>query len=226
MTRVLCIGDSLALPRRGCPYVETWIAKLKRQYPAVDFICNFKGGMLIEDALHYWTNYYQYGDVDIAIVQEGICDCSPRYINDRRLFWKVVMGFLKKIKMTNLFWSMVKAGRRKAYCVYTSPSTYAIQYEKMIKNMLRGGVNYVIAIKIGHGTEAVVSRSEHFNSNVESYNNIINQIQAHYPEKVISIDPLNKVDEDNFVDGYHCSPKGMDAVYRDINRILGRLIQS
>ena len=222
MTRVLCIGDSLALPRQGCEYSDTWVAKLKEQYPSVDFVCNFKGGMLIEDALHYWLNYYHYCDADVVIVQEGICDCSPRYINDKRLFWKVILGACKKLKQTNFFWSIVKMRPRSENCVFTAPSLFAIQYESMVRSMLET-VKYVIIVKIGHGTDGVVERSTHFNDNVDKYNQIIENIQKKYSDRIIMVDPLNKVDESMFVDGYHCNAQGMNMVFSSLNKAIETL---
>ena len=29
--RVLCVGDSLGLPRKGCPYEKTWFFKLAKK---------------------------------------------------------------------------------------------------------------------------------------------------------------------------------------------------
>lgn len=225
MIKILCIGDSLSLPRQGCCYEDTWVAKLKAKYSTVDFVCNFKGGMLIEDALHYWSNYYQNSRFEIAIIQEGICDCSPRYINDKRLVWKIIIGACKKLKLTKAFWSFVKKRPRSVNCVYTSPSLFAFQYESMVRSMLET-IRYIIIVKIGHGTEAVVARSTHFNDNVNQYNSILDDIQKKYSDRVIVVDPLAMVDDSLFVDGYHCNREGMNNVFLSIDRMLKQILST
>ena len=222
--KILCLGDSLGLPREMCPYEDTWYYKLAKTYPQHDFIADFQRGMLINEALLRYDLYYRFYKADIVIIQTGICDCSLRFINDKKIYWKISIEIIKRLRMTNVFWATVKKGNRKADCVYTSAQDFALLYNNLIKKMIEEGVKHVMVIKIGHGSEAVVSRSKHFNSNVERYNKIIDNIQDYYPDRVFSIEPLSKVEEDCFIDGYHCSPKGMDAVYREINRVIGRWV--
>ena len=40
--KILCIGDSLSLPGHLNKYEDTWIWKLKNQYPEYDFITFFR----------------------------------------------------------------------------------------------------------------------------------------------------------------------------------------
>lgn len=42
MVKVLCVGDSLGLPRDGVTYENTWFYKIKIKYPNYDFIYKFK----------------------------------------------------------------------------------------------------------------------------------------------------------------------------------------
>ena len=113
--KIVCYGDSLALPREGCNYNDTWIAKLKFVFPSVDFICNFNGGMLINDIFHAW-NYMKYTESDIVIIQEGICDCAPRYVNDKKFYWKVMLFLCEKTGTSNLFWWLIKKRHRNPSC--------------------------------------------------------------------------------------------------------------
>ncbi len=137
--RILCFGDSLALPREGCNYSETWVAKLKSKYPGFDFICDFRGGMLVKDLYHSWSQYYQYVKADIVIIQEGICDCAPRYVNDNSFFWKIVIKVFEKMKMSTLFWKIMKRGSRKPSCTYTAKNIFENQYDKVLNSMYGGG---------------------------------------------------------------------------------------
>ena len=40
--KILCIGDSLALPGHGNIYEDTWFFKLKKQFPNFDFVSFFQ----------------------------------------------------------------------------------------------------------------------------------------------------------------------------------------
>ena len=217
--RVVCLGDSLALPREGCNYSDTWIAKLKSEFSSVDFVCDFRGGMLVDDLLESWS-YLKHVKADTAIIQEGICDCAPRYVNDKKLFWKVLLLLIKKIGIDGLFWRMVKHGTRKPQCTYTSLTKYINRFNEIVKEMFESGVSRVIILKIGHGAPSIISKSQYFNSNVDAYNRTFDHLQARYGDNLIILDPLNQVDEDMFVDGYHCNAKGMDTVYHDLREVL------
>lgn len=217
--RILCFGDSLALPREGCLYQETWIAKMKATYPTVDFICYLRGGMLVHDMINYWK-YMQYADADLAIIQEGICDCAPRYINEKSLFWKIIIKIAQKTRTSKMFWWFIKRGSRKTSCTCTSIQVFANKYNEMLKNMYLSGLKKVIIVKIGHGATSVIKKSMHFNTNVDAYNQVFDQLKKEYGEKLILVDPLCNVDEDMFVDGYHCNAKGMGLVYNQLNKVL------
>lgn len=221
--RVVCFGDSLALPREGCMYSDTWIAKLKSTFPNVDFICNFSGGMLVYDLERYWS-YMRYAKADYAIIQEGICDCAPRYLNDETLFWKVVIKIIQKIRLTSMFWKIVKLGSRNPSCTLTTKNVFENKYNMLLEKMLRGGVKCVIIIKIGHGASSVIQKSVYFNSNVDEYNGIFDKLKEKYKERLILINPLSIVSEDMFVDGYHCNAKGMDVVYKELTAIISPLV--
>jgi hypothetical protein len=78
---VLLLTDSLAFPRSEpevVKYEETWVALLKRRFPAVDFVHCGRGGATIVD-LHKHSAYY-HGTISptLVLVQSGIVDCAPR----------------------------------------------------------------------------------------------------------------------------------------------------
>ncbi len=220
---ILSFGDSLALPRGGCAYTDTWIAKLKSTFPTVDFICNHIGGMLINDLERCW-DYMQFVGADIVIIQEGICDCAPRYLNDEKLFWKVVIKILQKIRLSSIFWKIVKLKSRNPSCTLTSKCEFEDKYDNILNKMFEKGVKHVVIIKIGHGAPSVTRKSAYFNSNVDKYNSIFDHLIKKYGERLILIDPLNQVDEGLFVDGYHCNAKGMDVVYNELYKVLKMII--
>ena len=85
------------------------------------------------------------------------------------------------------------------------------------------GSKSVIAIKIGHSNEAIVEKSsKYFNSNVDRYNSIIDKVADEVKRNIYVVAPLDVVEDDMFVDGYHCSGKGMQKVYEAICEIIDK----
>lgn len=142
--KVLCIGDSMGLPRDGCTYENTWFYMLKSLYPQHEFIAYFKRGQIISEALHQYELYYQYYCPDVVIMQTGICDCAPRYINDKKLIWRVVIKLTQKAGLEFLFWRMIKmVFTRNKNCVYTSKSVFHTKLASLIEKLM-GGVKLLL----------------------------------------------------------------------------------
>ena len=221
--KILCIGDSLTLPRKGCDYSDTWIARIKTEFQNCDFICNFKGGMLIKDAFQLWDYYYKYSKIDYVILQEGICDCSPRHVNENSYFWRVIIKIAEKIRVSKFLWWLIKLKPRSPSCTFTSRKSFVQFSEKLMDGFFSSEVKAVIIIKIGYGAPTVTSRSKYFNSNVDEYNAFFEKLKVKFGERIVTIDPLKKVNDDMFVDGYHCNAEGMKAVYIELSNVLHKL---
>ena len=215
--KVLCIGDSLGLPREGCSYEETWYSQLSTNYPQHTFFSHFEGGRLIGSALNDFNMYYKYYSADVVILQQGIVDCSPRYVNDKRAINLVIRKVFAVCGLIKIYWKIVKSHPRRPDCVYTKIDKFENQYRSLINDILKSGTKAVVVIKIGHSTQSLVEKSsKYFNSNVDRYNAIIDNIVNEYKDKVIVLAPLDKVEDDMFLDGYHCSAKGMKIVYDNV----------
>lgn len=209
--KILCIGDSLGLPRSGCNYEETWLHLLRNRYPQHIVIDHCEGGRLIDNALSAYNGYYKFYGADIIILQLGICDCAPRYVNEKKAINRMIKKAFVSLGLTELYWRIVKSHVRRPNCVDTQPEVFKNMYGKLIDNILTEG-GYIIIVKIGHGAQSVTNSSPYFNTNVDRYNSIIDKL-VEAKEKVFSVDPLNLVTEEIFVDGYHCNAKGMTKVY-------------
>lgn len=221
--RVLCIGDSLGLPREECPYEATWYYRLKEEYPGCDFVQFFSRGLLISKALNDFAVYYEHYNADIVIIQTGICDCSPRYINDLKLSVSLTKAFFYKIGLESIFWKIVKHRGRRSECVYTKIDQFASGYHTLIQKFKDAGAKKILVVKIGHAAPSVIPKNPLMNENVDKYNNVIERISQDYVGIVELIDPLSKVDDSMFVDGYHCNPKGMEAVYSQLSEVFKNL---
>lgn len=218
--KILCIGDSLALPREECPYESTWFYKLQQDFPQHVFIHYFTRGVLIRALVNNFEPYYQFYAADIIVIQTGICDCSPRYINNLKKPYRQIQAIFHILKMEDLFWKIVKKHGRKPDCVYTDIHSFGILYRKLVDDFLNAGAKKVILVKIGHSAPSVAERNPYMNDNVDMYNEIIEEIHRQNIIKTEIVDVLDQVDESYFVDGYHCNAKGMNAVYEKLKGVL------
>lgn len=225
--RILCIGDSLPLPREGVPYDTTWFYKLQKSFPDHDFVSSFHRGMLIGDTVHYFDDNYRFYDADMYILQTGICDCSPRYFNDKSLLGKMLISIIRIFGMENMFWYLIKKTcKRNHNCVYTGKDEFAAKFSLLLNKLTVGGGKVVI-VKIGKGAPSITNRSPFFNKNVDDYNAIIDCICGKKDNKnIVIINPLGSPEENMYVDGYHCNPTGMDVVYYALNDTLQKFFQS
>lgn len=222
--RILCIGDSLGMPRPGVSYEDTWFYKLSKAFPQHVFVSEYRRAMLINEAVDLFDSYYVYYKPDVVIIQTGICDCSPRTINTNSSQGRILMKICKLLHITKLFWKIVKQRDRKASRVYTKLEEFGSLYETLINKFLSVGVKKIIVVKFGHGSPAVLTKSKFFNQNVDLYNNALDDMCVRFPDTVLVANPLDIVTEDMFIDGYHCNGKGMSQVYSLLCQILGNIV--
>lgn len=226
MKKILCIGDSLGLPREGVLYEDTWFYSLKVKYPEYEFIDYFKRGVLINEALHQFETYYKYYEPDIVIFQLGICDCSPRYINDRKFVWNLLIKVFKLLKLESFFWKIIKVVfSRTRDTVYTDKGDFMMCYDSIVQKFLNNGVKQMIIVKICHVAKETLIKNKYINDNIEDYNYVIDSICEKYKEWLITIDPLSEGDPALYVDGYHCNSLGMKKVFDQIDKIIERFCQ-
>ena len=223
--KILCIGDSLGLPREGCSVEETWPSLLRKNYPQHTIIEEFQRERLIDNAVKNYNNKFKQYGADIIILQLGICDCAPRHINKTSFVNRLIRKSFSILGLSDLYWKKVKSRPRRPNCVHTKPKRFTNLYNQLVSGAVNDGAT-VIIIEIGHGGASVLMSSPFFNSNVDAYNCILKTISKNHNEKVYIVDPLNEVDDGLFVDGYHCNGKGMRKVYDELCGILNVMNQN
>lgn len=221
--KILCIGDSLGMPRPGVSYEETWFYRLSKAFPQHVFVSEFRRAMLINEAVSLFDSYYTFYKPDIIIIQTGICDCSPRTFNTNSTIGRRILKLCSILGVSNIFWAFIKQRERKTYRVYTKLKDFRLLYETLINKLFGGGVKKIIVVKIGHGASSLLVKSKAFNDNVDLYNKTIEEVCRHYRGQILVSNPLNDVTDDIFVDGYHCNSKGMDLVYRSLEPLIRNL---
>lgn len=118
--KVLCIGDSLALPGHLNKYEDTWFYNLKQNFPDYDFISFFKrqlttdvlvkmgGGKEGVDKMPNGADCLEFYKPDIVVLQLGIVDCAPRLLNK---YDKVIIRLLPE-GLTKFYIKLIKSLRK------------------------------------------------------------------------------------------------------------------
>lgn len=225
--KVLCVGDSLGLPREEVRYEETWFYRLKQDHPSDDFIYKFKRSLTSRDLVgtsrrDYLGDYSVYYKPDIVIAQFGICDCAPRYINDNKPVWMGLKFLFRKLHLESFFWKTVKTFfKRSAKCVYVPFDEFrdnVNKYVDILENI--GTVKKVIFIKIGMPGEGPQKSSPNLVGNVKKYNSVFDELSLKKPSFVYTVMPLNEPDDSYYIDGYHTNAQGFDLVYNALKDIV------
>lgn len=229
--KILCIGDSLALPRGNeVKYEDTWLYLLKKQFPNNDFITIFKrgittnvlcewGGDRINKEFPAGSDCLEHYMPEIVILQLGIVDCAPRLL--KGALERKIVSILPKY-FSKLYISLIKLIRkRKENNVYVSKKKFQKNLDDYFKRCSIQNVKKIIVIKIPIPDNRMIEKNENILNNVKAYNQIFDEFSGKYPI-VKCINPLNPEinDEKIYTDGYHSNKKGNMLVAESLQVLL------
>ncbi len=229
MKKILCIGDSLTLPRgEDVKYENTWFYLLKHYFQDIDFISFFKRGIttniLVQEGggdkntaekYPFGADCLEHYKPNIIILQLGIVDCAPRLLK-QGMETKLVNHLPKKI--ANIYIKLIKTTRKRNTAnTYVSLKKFEdnlINYFERCKNQ---NIEKLIIIKIAIPSQEMVDKNPEIIKNVIKYNAVYDKLEKKYPF-VNSINPLDssKTNEIIFTDGYHPNAKGNTFVYSEL----------
>lgn len=217
--KILCIADSLSLPRPEVPYHCTWPAKLKNSFINYDFITIFKRQLTTDVFVESWEgDTLEFYSPNIVILQLGIVDCAPRYLKQKSYF-ALFVRILPNV-FQNKFWKVYKKYRNRDLKYADVPiEKFTSNLEFYLKRCLQLNVSKIIVIKICTPGACMVDKNPNVIEAVSLYNSVYDRFAEKYPI-IELINPLNSGDDDLFVDGYHPNEKGNELVFQDIYQIL------
>lgn len=218
--KILCVGDSLGLPRKGVKYEDTWFYKLSDKYRDIHFIAKFVRE-LTTDRFEPIGDFSDYYNPDVVITQFGIVDCAPRIINERLRKWKMILSLSSMLKFDKLVWKVIKNKyhRDNPNVVYIQPAAFENNVKRYFEKLQLGGAKLIIVVKICTPGSSVKEKSPCMVDNVKKYNAIFDKVASQF-EHVITIDPLSEGDDINYVDGYHTNDKGFQIVFNQLEKVL------
>jgi lysophospholipase L1-like esterase len=217
--RILCIADSLALPRPEISYEFTWPALLKKAFPKIDFVNILRRDLTTNVFSEGWEgDSLEFYKPDIVILQIGIVDCAPRYFKKRSLLTKFIR--IMPDSFQKRFWSFIKKYKNRNIENSDVPiDRFKNNLENYFNRCITSNVRKVIIIKICTPGLQMVSRNNGITEAVKQYNNIYDDMALKYPILKI-VNPLFSGDDELYVDGYHPNKKGNEMVYKCITDIL------
>lgn len=227
--RVVCIGDSLSLPGHLNQYEDTWIYKLKLEFPDFDFISFFKRQLTTDalatmgggkDGIDNWpkgADCLEAYRPDIVIVQLGIVDCAPRLMNK---YDKAIMKILP-FPLLNPYIRLIKKFReRKIDNTMVSLNQFRNNWINYIDRTVRSNVR-VIIISISLPDSAFLTRNPQIHINVKRYNDFLFQLIQKYPNVSVT-EALNSSNYDQpiYEDGYHPNQFGHKLIFSQLRAFL------
>jgi len=218
--RILCIGDSLGLPRKDESYIHTWYYKISQFYKEFEFIPRFMRAMTTENLtsinpLDSLENF----EPNIVILQVGIVDCSPRLLPKDFFFTKLI-GILPKYFSSPIWRVIKKITIRRVRFADVSPFNFKKNLYDYFSRCNKLGIEKLVFIKISKPGTNMIIKNKHIVSQVELYNNLIDKVSKQFAF-VELINPLEDGLDDYYIsDGYHLNKNGHNQIFLKIKEVL------
>ena len=222
MKRILCISDSLGLPRPKVPYDETWFSILNKTFPSLDFVSYFRRNGTTD----MLSSNGDYGDTllfyspQIVILQLGICDCAPRYLRTTSILYRLLAhlpNFLSKP-----IWALIKRIKHRSLkCTDVPIGRFERNLKEYIQMCINASVDKVILVKIAMPGQAMIKANPLILESIAKYNAVYEKIAELYPDFVTLLNPISIGKDDLFVeDGYHTNGEGHKLIANELTVIL------
>lgn len=217
MQKVLCIADSLGLPRESVPYDDTWISTVKKSRQNLDFITIFKRA-LTSDSLKDGNEFLIYYYPNIVILQIGIVDCAPRYIKTNSILNKLVLRLPAKAQ--TLFWMIYKKIFKRSIKKVDVPiGRFETNLRYYCELCQKNNIQKILMLKICTPSPFMTRKNPLIKEAVLNYNSVLEKIGMEF-SIVKLLDPLNIGSDEFYVDGYHPNKFGHQLVASEILKEL------
>lgn len=223
--KILCIGDSLALPGHLNRYEDTWFYLLKNEFPDFDFISFFKrqlttdilttmgGGVNGVDQWPKGADCLEAYMPDLVVLQLGIVDCAPRLLN---IFDKMVLKVVPSNLTTTYIRLIKKVRSRKTTNTYVTTKRFRENLENYFDRTSKTNTHVVI-ISISMPDQAFLQKNPDSMANIYTYNNIFTQLGERYNNVSITtpLDPA-AYSFPVYEDGYHPNAYGHRIIFEKL----------
>lgn len=231
--RVLVIGDSLVLPRLEYDYDDTWLAKLIKEFPDIQFIEKLRRSSssmrLVNDGagagdLRRGADLLEYYNPDLVITQIGITDSSPRLLKRNKISTKVVISMPRCI--SNFVFDFFRKFRgRIIENNDLSPDEFRRCWVNYIERANKTGTQ-ILCILIAPGVGKFLESSPLINKSVSMYNQVLIDLEKKY-SNFTTLESFTFEEMSCFAcdDGMHVNAQGQYFLYNKIAKWLDGYIK-
>lgn len=234
-TRVLVVGDSMALPRPEVAYDKTWpyllgsfagasveVINRSRRGASTDLLLTEGGDPARSDYPRGADCLESYAPA-VAVLQLGIVDCAPRLIARGSLESRIVDRLPPRIRRTYL--SILKKHRRRSVeRAYVPPARFRDNLATYVERAMNIGAKVVFVEIAPLGAKYLASNPEG-GSCREQYNAVLREQAGRHPEHCRTVAPFGSSEVEACVldDGYHTNAEGHRRIAQQIATILKAL---
>ena len=214
---VLCVGDSLAMPREEVTFKSTWFYLLSLAKNNYHFVHNFRRAFTTD--MLFSKDFLENYNPDIVILQVGIVDCAPRLFKSSSTFIKLINRTPKFINEP--FWKLVKKYKKRSdKNADVSLENFKFNLENFIKRAVKINTEKIILIKIQKPGLKMVNKNPFILDSIKKYNLVFDDLKNKY-NLIIVINPLDFANENDYVeDGYHVNQNGFHKVFNELNSLF------
>jgi len=223
----MIITDSIAMPRPGIPYEDTWIYLLKKEFPEHDIIdrpargststrlANEGGGGL--DLLESYMP-------DIVILQQGMAECAPRLFDKKSVEFHIVSRILPEGIRQRYIEHVKKHRVRNPEVTEVPPEQFRSNITGFFTRARSIGAK-VILIPILPPADMMTRKNPHIAINIDRYNAIYRETAASCPWVRI-VDPFRgKIDiNDIAIDETHVNAAGLRMIYEALSPLIRAML--
>lgn len=203
--KILCIGSSIDLPRKGVLYSDTWISLLRVAYLGKDIEVVNRSLWAQTSKILVEPQQLEFIKPDITIINLGIVDSAPRKIFEKYLLHRGIEKLLFKYTLWFIFPYRLKGA------AFVSIKDFEYNLKNYFDRFYRcaGKNGIIIVCKIGIPNYTMILKNKKIKENVTAYNKCLEPLCSKY-DYVKLIDPLYDATNKNLYlpDGYHINVIG------------------
>lgn len=220
--RWLILADSLALPRLGVSYEDTWPYLLQREFTNWDWVNlarrSSTSTRLVTDG-DAGADCLEFYAPDGVILHLGICDCAPRLYRQGSIFQHLVYRLPGNLGRRISDLTERYRGRR-ADNAWVGERQFRANMENYLRRCKDVGVT-VIALEIMPVGEEMIGKNPGIVDQIEKYNRIYRDLEASSGHmKVIKVFDMETSIELFTLDGYHLNEQGNSYTASAIKKAL------
>lgn len=217
--RCIVVGSSMTMPSFDLNYEQTWLYKLIKHYPNIEFIDkNTRSSsvrrLVTEGALSKGYDLLEYYAPDFIITQIGIADCSPRLLKREAFSTKLINA----MPFSNWIYNIVRKTKgRTISCCDIDTTTFYKCLETYAERASQSQTQ-IFCIKIAHTGTGVVKKSPHMLEAIDLYNKEFDKLAASF-NNVTLITPFPEdanLQELLIKDEIHPNEKGSEIIFQNI----------